>query len=402
MLDPADIRRFVVALAAAVFVAAAMVAAQAARAWPLNFHAGAWDGSDGARYTLKITKHPTTGKNMVEIVRTMGPPINRKRVYKGQYTSGGFTVVATPTTIADFDPGIPAKIRALMLARGVTHKAKVRFRSRQEEWRIEYLKSRVTYDRHNPIKIEKLVRDVPDVTVVLKPVTTCGPDISEHVIRVLDRIYYDYFVMTPEWRASHCLALFGLQFNQAWDIKTMSPDEAKRGGFRRYARTCARPDGQCALSSNFLGHCIHMQVVNYIQWGLMTNLCKLEPFAREAHWARDTLVSAKWLRGKASGDHYRTQVMMVQLGKEYIDVNRRLTRNAGPGRRIPDQIKVMKATLERLIATARSRKNATWTEWKNRGQAKCPLQCKMSAKDKRRMRLLGTDYIWLRLGQERK
>ena len=113
----------------------------------------------------------------------------------------------------------------------------------------------------------------------------CGPDVTDYVLGVLELMRESYQGWSEDERSRRCGALYSLRsFNYAWDMQGFAPSDAGepegKPGYMEYIffqraapGYCAVPRWPCGATVQFLGRCIHAQVVNYVQWGLMNQLC---------------------------------------------------------------------------------------------------------------------------------
>ena len=105
------------------------------------------------------------------------------------------------------------------------------------------------------------------------PGSVCGPDITDNVFAAMRsmKIMFDANLTKQE---DACRSLIDPQTGGwAWDIEHMAP--ATEGTFFTVfaPNICSIPKPECAASVEFLGTCYHTQIVNYVQWGMMTALC---------------------------------------------------------------------------------------------------------------------------------
>ncbi|MCH8208635.1 MAG: hypothetical protein IIA62_06245 [Nitrospinae bacterium] len=159
----------------------------------------------------------------------------------------------------------------------------------------------------------------------------CGPDVTEHVLRGLRKLYTKRWLFwDEEQRTNKCLELINpLTGASAWEINVFAPSrgmDSKEGYLKKnptqddedyekytkfphwlqsYSPDCAIPKGICGPTVTFLGQCIHSQVVNYVLWGFMNKLCGLEPVADFWH--------SLWSMG-ANVKTYHGQKVMSEVG----------------------------------------------------------------------------------------
>ena len=125
----------------------------------------------------------------------------------------------------------------------------------------------------------------------------CGPDVTLHVLGALDGMINDYDNATPVQKELACRNLISVDTAEAaWDMVPLAPPyyDAEEGPspdmtywLEDVAKACAIPrHWPCGPTVQFLGQCMHSQVLNYIQWGVMNKLCDQEGYSGLAHWAR--------------------------------------------------------------------------------------------------------------------
>lgn len=117
-------------------------------------------------------------------------------------------------------------------------------------------------------------KDEPKTAEQSGPV--CGPDITENILTVLRRIHHNFTkVWTPSNMGAACHALIRPDTAlSAWDIAQLNPDSTSDGLTTILAgRGCGEPRQLCGNTVSFMGTCQDPQVVNYVQWGMMLELC---------------------------------------------------------------------------------------------------------------------------------
>lgn len=160
----------------------------------------------------------------------------------------------------------------------------------------------------------------------------CGPDVTDHVLdalRLLQETYnsWDYWT-----RAGKCLVLYNpLKFQAAWDMQLFTPSDGEdymtHKFFQRAAPDyCAVPPHPCGPTVKFMGYCIHAQVVNYVQWGLMNELCDNQAFGIAANAARSGM-----------NVNYTGQDAMGALGEAFGAISGTIDFRKGVMKRILDQ-----------------------------------------------------------------
>ena len=162
----------------------------------------------------------------------------------------------------------------------------------------------------------------------------CGPDVTDLVVNALRRLKKQFDGANDDVRKAACETITSVNTGpKSWDIAALSPNTAplpntqyspavdgwtdnsgkvrKQPWFTGVSKACAIPRPTCGATVEFMGTCQHAQVVNYTQWGMMTELCgghyKAIGGALHAAW---NLV-AYW--GGAPGV---AQDNMVAVGKE--------------------------------------------------------------------------------------
>jgi hypothetical protein len=120
----------------------------------------------------------------------------------------------------------------------------------------------------------------------------CGPDVTDYVLGSLEHMLATWDGWTPEQRKANCSVLFNWKrFQAAWDMKPFAPSEGEdymtHKFFQRAAPdVCAEPDWPCGNTVEFMGFCVSGQVVNYVQWGAMNEVCDDEVLGFVALHAR--------------------------------------------------------------------------------------------------------------------
>ncbi|MEP4338269.1 MAG: hypothetical protein ABJ360_18165, partial [Roseobacter sp.] len=211
-----------------------------------------------------------------------------------------------------------------------------------------------------------------------------------------------------------CLQLISpLTAGRAWDIPQLSPSTARmsqtkfwilkhvisklpatyeeyetlrRFWFQPYASGCAKPIRQCDSSVQFLGKCVHAQIVNYAQWGLMGELCGSESFANTAAWIYNNQTPLAT---------YDTQKIMIAIGRKHAkilegspssDAQQELS---GKERKRRRDLKIqLKNEFENLIS------DPVNAGFRYRGAVNCALACKLTAEEAAKLKDLKFDYKW--------
>ncbi|MBA7484197.1 hypothetical protein ES707_19721 [subsurface metagenome] len=180
-------------------------------------------------------------------------------------------------------------------------------------------------------------KDDPKTAEETGPV--CGADITENVLTVL-RDIHDKFnnAWTPSDAAAACHALINPYYAlSAWDIGELNPTSASTNFTKIFAgNDCGQPRDVCGNTVEFMGTCQHPQVVNYVQWGTMLELCStiwgggvFSGPAQDLHAKRNWVNWALSL-GK-NIDRTTGQTNMMEIGKRYA----RSLSEKYPGGRMP-------------------------------------------------------------------
>jgi hypothetical protein len=143
------------------------------------------------------------------------------------------------------------------------------------------------------------------------PANACGPDVTDYVLGVLQMIQDTYKSWSDAERSKRCGSLYGLGFQAAWDLQGFTPSDGESYMpeifFQRAAPNyCAIPKDQCGATVAFLGYCVHAQVVNYVQWGLMNELCGTQVKGRIARSTRSVF-----------SDYSTGQEVMSDIGADF-------------------------------------------------------------------------------------
>ncbi len=151
----------------------------------------------------------------------------------------------------------------------------------------------------------------------------CGPDVTDYVLKVLKLMQDHYNLWDYGTKTKQCLVLFSpIHFQAAWDMQLFAPSdggepEGKPGYmehifFQRAAPGyCAVPRWPCGPTVKFLGYCVNAQVVNYVQWGLMNQLCENQGVGMLSHLLRS-----------GSGSYYTGQEAMAAIGQAFGSTDR--------------------------------------------------------------------------------
>ena len=141
-------------------------------------------------------------------------------------------------------------------------------------------------------RVKKLREEQEKAHVSVAPAKACGPDVTDYVMAVMQMIQDTY---NNSWNAAErsrrCGSLYGLGFQAAWDLQGFTPSDGEKYMpeifFQRAApNACGIPRDPCGATVVFLGYCVSAQVVNYVQWGLMNELCGTQVKGRVAQSTR--------------------------------------------------------------------------------------------------------------------
>lgn len=100
--------------------------------------------------------------------------------------------------------------------------------------------------------------------------SVCGPDITVPLGDILNRITAAYESWPPEVQEAHCSSMdvdASLSALGGWDIVDLRPDLYKLKDTRLVR------GGECHMTVEVDGKCYRHEEVNYVMWGLMTQLC---------------------------------------------------------------------------------------------------------------------------------
>lgn len=158
----------------------------------------------------------------------------------------------------------------------------------------------------------------------------CGPDVTDYVLGTLDFLNQTFNSWDEATKNQKCTDLFNpLKADGAWEMRLFSPYDQEIGSdkkvkpgtprfFQRFTKLCARPQ-PCDATVEFLGHCIHAQIVNYVVWGAMNRLCDTENLGGFMHTARDFAIQLLWNRSLSASQTYYAQGHMSYVGKLFIE-----------------------------------------------------------------------------------
>lgn len=192
-----------------------------------------------------------------------------------------------------------------------------------------------TVVRGTPVPAPATVTREPPKTPAVQPPTfaqrkpekdepVCGPDVTDYLLGLLQSMVEWYSQQSAEGQAKACSALYGLQFNGAWDMTNFAPADSNREKDeylwwgRMFPDVCARPKYPCGATVEFLGQCLDTQIVNYVQWGAVNQLCGTVERGRLAHTARTVALGV--FSGRAPWSEspvYDAQDAMSMVGERW-------------------------------------------------------------------------------------
>jgi hypothetical protein len=265
-----------------------------------------------------------------------------------------------------------------------------------------------------PVKVSTRPENPNSSKPPAQPKLMCGPDITDNVFRVLDKIHSDWNSWNEGKRNELCRDLINpATYGSAWDIKALAPDKAppskkvylqtfstlknyqkyiaqNKWWFEAAAAACAKPRWPCGHTVTFLGKCIHAQVVNYVQWGVMNKLCDQEGLAKTAHRGR-----AAW---NSSDAHlYDGQKIMTGVGSAYTTATQSgkifegPVQSSDPGEmhgRHDNIQKKMKETLSEFMAAPGN------SGFASRPAIKCSMPCQMTTAESAKLNKSDFGYGW--------
>ncbi len=370
----------------------------------LGYNVGAVDGDIGS----------TTRKRIREFQKSEGLKVN------GRPSSGLVTALKKALEFASKPkeankPGEPDqtedKPKQTEKADQQNEPATTPANTAHEETRKE-IASEDQFEANSSLNISNDESSAPPPALVAppQPQNVCGPDVTAKVHGVLVKMHNDWWSWSRDKRNSACGNLVSFTKGlTAWDINELSPDVApissktyeesfgSTKGYQNYlnnttfwfegaAKACAIPRPQCGASVQFLGICMHSQVVNYVQWGFLNRLCDQETQAGIAHSARNTF-------NGVSDTIHEGQLAMVDIGKALaptIDRRRREGAShfsADPGEMHPDMA-AMAARLARML------KDPDYANFLKRPSAACSLTCPMTGVETKTWDAVKFRYRW--------
>ena len=263
-----------------------------------------------------------------------------------------------------------------------------------------------------PVKVSTKPEDPNSSKPPAQPKPVCGPDITDNVFRVLDKIHSDWKSWNSSKKGEKCTAL--MTSLSAWDIRPLAPGNAPpteewyeehtwdgtgslNAKWKKYlqkhkfffetdAAACSKPRFICTNTVTFLGKCIDPQQVNYVQWGVMNRLCNRDGLAKIAHG----LYSAT-----APGATYDSQKIMAGIGSAYTAAT-----NAGshynpqstdPGEKQEIFENVRKLMVKKLKGLMADPANS---DFGSRPAIKCSVPCQMTAAEKDKLSKRNFGYDW--------
>ena len=265
-----------------------------------------------------------------------------------------------------------------------------------------------------PVEISDEPENPPSSKLTAQPKNMCGPDITDNVFQVLDTIHRHWNSWKESKQNELCRDLVNpLTSEGAWDIKALSPNVAPPSKenylknhttlknyekdiqkrlywFEGATAACAKPRWPCGPTVTFLGQCVHAQVVNYIEWGVMNKLCDQEGLAKSAHRARAAALSS-------DAHIYDGQKIMAGLGSAYTAATQSgkifegpvLSSDPGELQGRHDNIKSkMKEKLSELMAAPEN------SGFASRPAINCSLPCQITPAEKAQLKRNIFGYNW--------
>ena len=160
----------------------------------------------------------------------------------------------------------------------------------------------------------------------------CGPDVTAFLLGNLQFMIETFSQWSAVQQQANCDYLYGSQFDGAWDQVHFTPYDGNRGDenpmwFGRYfPGVCAIPKSPCGATVEFLGQCLDAQIVNYVQWGAINQLCGTQERGRFAHLMRDVALGALEVRAPWSeSPTYEAQNEMSMVGEQWASGSGNLT-----------------------------------------------------------------------------
>lgn len=261
---------------------------------------------------------------------------------------------------------------------------------------------------------EKDVKDIAGDAYTFSRLLICGPDITKNVLNVLDKIFRDFDSWDIYKRERKCKGITESNpyFDSAWDIDQLSPGmvpgkPGQTGWFQSYARPCCTPDDPCAPTVRFLGACHHAQVVNYVLWGAMTQLCGYSTTNPLRHWIRSgtPLIPGTDRRRSLGGSdpNYAEQKVMSQVGETYMKRLWEQKRDEGRFVRSDEQWQRIfderRQELEKIISANETNSH--------RPEKACTAKCEPTPRQQQFLDKLQFGYVWYEkdekpLGEDRR
>jgi len=213
----------------------------------------------------------------------------------------------------------------------------------------------------------------------------CGPDLTKNVEAALQQVVdtYEGNAWTPAEKKQRCADIIDWMHPKkaagSWDIDpfyrwchldpTTKQNTGKHLEFTKY---CGIPEYPCGCSIEFAGVCIHAQIVNYMLWGVMNELCDQNTSA--------ALMHKVWTATQYGGSSYDQQVLMAKLGKAFVKSARaRASNSTGDDANAYDQGKL---DLDALMAKLK------------RDEAVCETKCQMTSEEKSKITNFALSWHW--------
>jgi len=211
----------------------------------------------------------------------------------------------------------------------------------------------------------------------------CGPDLTKNVEAALQQVVdtYEGNSWTPAEKKQRCADIIDWTHPKkaagAWDIDPFyrwchvevmkhadgTETRTNKGKHLEFTKYCGIPEYPCGCSIEFAGVCIHAQIVNYMLWGVMNELCDQNMTA--------ALMHKVWTATQYGGSSYDQQVLMSKLGKAFVKSAR--ARAQGSGGDDANAYDQGKLDLGALMAKLK------------RDEAPCELKCQMTPEEKQKI-----------------
>jgi len=220
----------------------------------------------------------------------------------------------------------------------------------------------------------------------------CGPDLTKNVEAAMQQVVdtYDGNSWTAAEKKQRCADIIDWMHPKkaagSWDIDPFyrwchvevmkwadgTETRTNKGKHLEFTKYCGIPEYPCGCSIEFAGVCIHAQIVNYMLWGVMNELCDQNTTA--------ALMHKVWTATQYGGSSYDQQVVMAKLGKAFVKSAR--ARAGGTGGDDATAYDNGKAILGALMAKLK------------RDEAVCELKCQMTSDEKQKITNFELSWHW--------